>query len=99
MLMNAAISLHQGKSTPAELGQAAQVVATKFSSQYTPYIKTTGGAITTGATKLMNVVRSCAGGNSGPVFIDPAMAGKNGCALPGKINTSAAYGTPYRSYR
>lgn len=96
LLANAAVSLHQGTATPAELTSAAQNVATDFGNQYTPYIKGTSNAILSGVEKLSNIAASCFGGAS-PVYTDPAMASRSNCALSRTASTAATI-KPYRAY-
>lgn len=99
LLLNVGIALHQGSATPAQLTSAANELAIKFTGQYLPYVETTSAMLLNGIEKLASVAKSCVSHSSGPVYLDPAMAGSNGCAL-GRIssnNTPAL--KPYGAYR
>ena len=97
MLMNAAVSVHQGTATPGELAGAAQYAAQKFTGQYTPYIETTASGILAGIQQLSKSAGSCVSGAGAPIFLKPGMAHRNGCAL-GNAFASAAPIKPYRGY-
>ena len=95
LLMNAAINLHQGTATPADLTKAANITVTKFSSQYTPYIESTGVVIVSGVKKLFKTVGLC-NGRSGLIYTNPALAGKKSCAFD-KVSGRSTI-KPYRHY-
>jgi len=81
MLANAGISLHQGKSTPADFANAAQYTAGTFTGQYLPYVETAAGGILAGVNKVAQSVGSCLPGSSAPIYLKPGMVHQNGCAL------------------
>ena len=81
MLLNTGIALHQGKATGTDFKSAATTVAQTFTGQYTPYIETAGTMIAKSINKALGGM-SCAGKTGGPVYLNPAMTARNGCALP-----------------
>lgn len=81
MLLNTGIAFHQSRATVADLAYATGAVAESFTGQYTPYIETAGTMIAKSISKALSGM-SCAGKTGGPVYLDPAMASRNGCALP-----------------